>query len=65
MTQMNLSANQKQPPGHRKQTCGCQGEGVGGRMEWKVGVSEYKLLCMKWVNNRSNCVVQRGIFSNL
>ena len=42
-----------------------KGAGVRGRMEWKVGVSEYKLLCMKWVNNRSNCVVQRGIFSNL
>ena len=28
----------------RKQICGCQGEGVGGWMEWEVGVSRCKLL---------------------
>ena len=59
---MNLSMKQKQTHEHREQSC--QGEGRG-RMGWKVGVSKYKLLYMKWVNNRFNCIVQRGIFSNL
>ena len=31
MTQMNLSANQKQTHRHRKQTCGCQGGGAWER----------------------------------
>ena len=37
MTQMNLSMKQNQ--GHREQTDGCQGGGVGGGMEWEFGVS--------------------------
>ena len=28
---------------HREQTCGCQGERVGGRMEWQVDVNSYKM----------------------
>ena len=27
-------------------------EGVGGRMEWKVGVSRCKRLYVKWMNNK-------------
>ena len=30
-----------------------KGEGVGGRMEWEVGVSRCKLLCIEWVNNKA------------
>ena len=30
MAQMNLSTKQKQTHRHREQTCGYQGEGVGG-----------------------------------
>ena len=29
-----------------------KGEGVGGRMEWKVGVSGCKLLYIEWINNK-------------
>ena len=50
MTQMNISM--KQTHGHRKQTVGCQGEGVGGGMEWEVGVSRCKLLYIGWINNK-------------
>ena len=28
------------------------GEGVGGGVEWEVGVSRYKLLYMLWINNK-------------
>ena len=33
---MNLSTKQEQTHRHRGQTCGCQGDGVGGGMEWEV-----------------------------
>ena len=29
-----------------------KGEGVGGGMEWEVGVSRCKLLYIGWINNR-------------
>ena len=29
-----------------------EGEAVGGGMEWKVGVSRCKLLCIEWINNK-------------
>ena len=48
MTQMNLSM--KQNHRHREQTGGCQGEGIGGGMEWEVGVSRCNLLYMEWIN---------------
>ena len=28
-----------------------KGEGVGEAMEWEVGVSRCRLLCMEWINN--------------
>ena len=53
MTQMNLSAKQKQTHRHREQTSGCQGVGAGGGgMDWEVGVSRCKLLCIGWINNK-------------
>ena len=36
--------------------------GVGGGMEWEVGVSRCKLLCIEWMNNKvllyntENCI---------
>ena len=33
---MNVSVKQIQAQRHRKQTCVCQGQGVGG-MDWKLG----------------------------
>ena len=49
---MNLST--KQTLGHREQTDGCQGggEGLGGGMEWEVGISRRKLLYTEWINNK-------------
>ena len=29
-----------------------RGEGVGGGMEWEVGVSRCKLLYIEWINNK-------------
>ena len=37
MTQTNLST--KWHHGHRKQACGCQGEGVGGEMRGSLGLA--------------------------
>ena len=50
---MNLST--KQTLGHREQTDGCQGggEGLGGGMEWEVGISRRKLLYTEWINNQA------------
>ena len=52
MTQMNLSTKQKENHGHREKTGGCRGGGVGGGMEWEVGVSTCKLLyiLIEWIN---------------
>ena len=44
---MNLST--KQTHRHRKQKIAI-GEGVGGGMEWEVGVSRRKLLYTEWIN---------------
>ena len=49
---MNLTRKQKQNRRHREQTGGCQGEGVGGGMEWEVRVSRCKLLYIEWINNK-------------
>ena len=40
--QINLSTKQTQTQGHRLVVA--KGEGVGGGMEWEVGVSRCKLL---------------------
>ena len=32
--------------------CSYKGEGVGGGMEWEVGVSRCKLLHIEWINNK-------------
>ena len=29
-----------------------KGEGVGGGMEWEVGISRCKLLYIEWINNK-------------
>ena len=52
MTQMNPSIKQKQNHGHREQTDGCQGRGVGAGMEWEAGISRCKLLYTQWINNK-------------
>ena len=44
MTQMNLSAKEKQTHRHREQTCRCQ-EG-GERREGWIRIWRYKLLCI-------------------
>ena len=44
MTQMNLSAEQKQTHSHGEQICGCQAGGGGSGMDWEFGVDRCKLL---------------------
>ena len=29
-----------------------KGKGIGGGMEWEVGVSRYKLIYREWINNK-------------
>ena len=46
---------QKQTHGHREQSCGCRGWGVGGArggMDREFGVSRCKLLYIEWINNK-------------
>ena len=44
MAQMNLSTKQKQTQRHGEQTCGCQKGRGEHAMDWKFGVSRFKLL---------------------
>ena len=48
---MSLSTERKQTHGHKEQTCGCQGGGLGSGMGWEFGVSRCKLLHLEWINN--------------
>ena len=48
----NEPSYETEPESQTKQTGGCQGEGVGGRMEWEVGVSRCKLLYIEWANSK-------------
>ena len=49
MTQMNLSTKQKRTHRHKEQIFGCQG--VGGGLDWELGISRCKLLYIEWINN--------------
>ena len=48
MTEINLSAKQKQTHRHREETRGCR----GGGMDWESGTSRCKQLHTEWVNNK-------------
>ena len=48
MTQMNLYTKQD----IENRLVVAKGKGVGGRMEWEVGVSRCKLLYIGWINNK-------------
>ena len=52
MTQTNLSTKQKWTHRHREQTCGCQGGGRWGGMDFEFGLSSCKLLYTKQINNK-------------
>ena len=52
MTQMNLPVKQKQTYRHRKQTYGYQGQRSEGGISQELGISRYKLLYIKQVNNK-------------
>ena len=52
MTQMNLSIKQKQIHRHRTDLWLPRAEGLGKEVDWDVGVSNYKLLHMEWINNK-------------
>ena len=47
---MNLFTKQKHRL--REQNCGDQGEGQGGT-DWEFGIEVYKLLYLKWINNKN------------
>ena len=46
----------------KKKVVVAKGEGIGGRMEWKIGVSSSELLYIEWINNKvllystENCI---------
>ena len=50
---MNLLMKQKSTHRHREQTCDCQGEVGREGMDWKFGISRWKLLCIEWINNKA------------
>ena len=50
MTQTNVSRKQKKSHRHREQTCGCQGGGSRGGMDWEFGVSRCKLVYIEYIN---------------
>ena len=37
---------------HGEQTCGCQGAGGRGEMDWEAGVSRCKLLNREWISSK-------------
>ena len=51
MTQMNLSETET------------DSEGVGGGMEWEVGVSRCKLLYIEWLKQQGPTVEHRELYS--
>ena len=64
MPQMNLSM--KQNPGRREQTSVCQGGGKWRRgLDWKLGISRCKLVCIEWIITRSYCLALGAIFNIL
>ena len=52
MTQMNLPVKYKQTTNIEIRLVVANGEEVGGGMEWEVGVSRCKLLCIEWINTK-------------
>ena len=50
--QRNLFTKQKQTHRHRKQTCGYQRGKGGGGIKQAFGISRYKLLFIKQINNK-------------
>ena len=52
MTAMNISTKWKHTHRHREQTCGGQGEGGQGGMDWEFEISRRKLLYTKCMNNK-------------
>ena len=64
MTQMNLR-NRNRITDIENRPVVAKGEGVGGGMEWEVGVSRHKLLYIEWINNKVYCIAQRSIFNIL
>ena len=57
MVQMNWSAGQKLRHRYREKTYGHQeGKvvgGVGGGMNWEIGINMYILICIKWITIRT------------
>ena len=65
--QMRSSKKQKQIHKHRRQTCVCQGEGVG---EGSIEIGRCKLLYTEWINckvvlySTGNCIQYSMIHHN-
>ena len=59
IVQMNWFAGQKLRHRCREQTYGHQGGkamggvGVGGVMNWAIGIDMYTLMCIKWMTNKN------------
>ena len=65
MTQMNLSAKQKQTHKHREQICCCQGGGGQGSEERCIGRldSRCKPLYIEWINKKVLTVHSTGNYT--
>ena len=65
MVQMNRFAGQKLRHRCREQTYGHQGGkaaagGVGGVMNWEIGIDMYTLMCVKWMTNKNLLYKERN-----
>ena len=57
MVQMNRFAGQKLRHRCREQMYGQQrgkvAGGVGGGMNWEIGIDMYTVICIKWITNKN------------
>ena len=50
---MNKSLKQKTDfQIYKEETCGCQREGVQARENWEFWINSFKLLHIRWINNK-------------
>ena len=56
---MDFLTNQKETHRLRKQTYGCQGEGIVS----EFGKVMYTLLYLKWITNKSYCIAKGNLLS--
>ena len=65
MTQVKLSMKQNRFMDIENSLVVTKGEEVGGRTEWEVGVSRYKLLYTEWMKKTRSYYIAQGTIFNI